>query len=114
MGRMSKFSWWHSLPWLPWRVVALVEAADDIPEDLPRNGAVLVGSTTYPKWLAFECPCRQGHRIMVSLDSRTKPHWKIGESRKLTLWPSVDAKTGSRRCHYIIRDGKTVWVHDKR
>lgn len=114
MDGMMKFSWWQSLPWLPWRVVAVVEAADEIPETLPRNGAVLVGSDADPKWLALDCPCRQGHRIMVSLDRQTKPHWRITGSSRLTLWPSVDAHTERRRCHYIIRDGRTVWVHDRK
>ncbi len=113
MDGMIKFSWWHSLPWLPWRVVAFVEAADEIPERLPRKGAVLVGSDAYPKWLAFDCPCRQGHRIMVSLDKRTKPHWQITGSERLTLSPSVDAMTDRRRCHYIMRNGKIIWVHDR-
>src|SRR5438874_6766630 len=34
------------------RIVAVVEAADDVPERLPRNGVVLVGSSTQPKWIA--------------------------------------------------------------
>jgi hypothetical protein len=113
MDDMISFSWWQSLPWLPWRIVATVDAADEIPEHLPRNGAVLVGSDKYPKWLVLDCPCRQGHRIMVTLDNRSKPHWRITGNRRLTLLPSVDAYTGRRRCHFIVRDGRIIWVHER-
>ncbi len=50
---------------------------------------------------------------MVSLDPRTQPQWKITGTKRFSLWPSVDAHTGRKRCHFIIRDGKTVWAHDK-
>lgn len=103
-------SWWDWLPWHPWRVVATVDAADDVPATLPRRGAVLVGTAAYPKWLAFDCPCRNGHRIMVSLDPRNKPNWRLLSTRRLTVSPSIDAWRGGSRCHYFIRDGRTVWA----
>lgn len=101
--------WWDWLPWRRWRVVATVEAADDVPEALPRRGAVLVGSAAYPKWLVFECPCRKEHRIMVSLDPRNRPCWRVSATRRLTVTPSIDAWRGGTRCHFFIRDGRTVW-----
>ena len=113
MDRMTAFSWWQSLPWLQWRIVGVVEAADDVPEHLPRNGAILVGDVAHPKWLAFDCPCRQDHRILLSLDSRIRPHWRVTDASRLSLTPSVDAHTGRRRCHYIIRSGKVTWVRER-
>ncbi len=111
---MSAVPWWQFIPWLPWRVVATVEAADEVPEHLPRRGAVLVGSPTYQKWVVFDCPCRGGHRIMVTLDRSHWPHWRLTEKPLLSLWPSVDAMYGGQRCHYIIRNGATHWVRDNR
>jgi hypothetical protein len=101
------------LPWWPWRIVATVAVADEVPDKLPYRGAVLVGSPTYHKWLVFDCPCRSGHRIMVTLDSHHSPHWRISKDMRLSLWPSVDATFARKRCHYIIRNGMTIWVHDK-
>lgn len=110
-----KFSWLEWLPWRSWRLVGTVEAADEVPMTLPPKGAVLVGTSTYPKWLAFDCPCRQNHRIMVTLDVHHKPHWDLLPGKRLTLSPSVDAWRGGKRCHYVIRNGRTLWVrHEER
>lgn len=106
-------SWWQWFPWRPWRVVATVDAADDVPATLPPRGAVLVGSTAYPKWLAFDCPCRTNHRVMISLDPRNRPCWRATVGKRLTVSPSIDALQGRRRCHYFIRNGRTVWARSE-
>lgn len=112
---MSDIGWRKWLPAGSWRVVGQVDAADEVPDDIPRNGAVLVGSVEHPKWLALDCPCRSGHRIMVSLDSGHWPHWTlVGASTTLTLWPSIDYHGPSRRCHYFIRRGRVHWVRERR
>jgi len=115
MAELRTFFWWQWLPFQPWRIVATVSAADEIPAQVPRNGFVLVGTKQNPKWLVFDCPCRTGHRIMISLDRNHRPHWSIhtGKKNKLTVSPSVDSRTASRRCHYFIRNGRTDWVHDR-
>lgn len=108
-----KYSWLEWLPWRPWRVVTIVEAADEVSATLPPKCAVLVGSLEYPKWIAFDCPCRKNHRIMVSLDKRQDPHWTMKNAQRLTLTPSVDAMRGRERCHYFVRDGKVVWALER-
>jgi hypothetical protein len=113
MGSVSKIPWWQWIPGRSWRIVATVEAADEIPLRLPRNGVVLVGSRQYPKWLAFNCPCRTGHRIMVTLDANHSPHWNIVSEQKLSVWPSFDYRTPNLRCHYIIRSGRILWAPKK-
>jgi hypothetical protein len=105
-----KFSWTEWLPWRKWRVAALVDAADEVPERLPPRVAVMVGSIEHPKWLAFDCPCGDSHRIIVSLDPRNRPHWKVSNAQSLSLRPSIDAWRGKRRCHYVIKDGRVRWV----
>jgi hypothetical protein len=111
MAWLGPIPWWQWIPGRSWRIVATIEAADEIPTRLPRNGAVLVGSPEHRKWLAFDCPCRTGHRIMVTLDSAHSPHWTVvADARRLSVSPSVDYKTPGRRCHYFIRQGKITWV----
>lgn len=105
-----RFSWTDWLPWRDWRVVGVVDAADEVPTRLPPKAAILVGSFEYPKWLAFDCPCGQKHRIMVSLDPRNRPFWRLTGSSKLTLSPSIDAFRGKKRCHYVVKDGRIRWV----
>lgn len=112
MAKVGRVPWWQWLPWLSWRIVACVEAADEIMERIPRNGIVLVGSLDRPKWAVFDCPCGTGHRIMVTLDIRHRPHWAIIAVNPLTLAPSIDFHSPERRCHYFIRRGRTIWVRE--
>lgn len=109
-----KISWWQKLPILGWRLVGSVDSADDIPQQLPRNGVVLVGPRTRPKWIAFDCPCRRGHRIMLNTDKTRFPYWSVNTKGALTIYPSIDYRTSKQRCHYFIRHGRIRWVHERR
>lgn len=113
MADNMKISWWQWLPIFGWRIVGVVESADDIPHRLPRNGAVLVGPRTCPKWIAFDCPCRSSHRIMLNTDKARSPYWSITIQGDLTISPSVDYHNPKRRCHYFVRNGRIWWVHER-
>lgn len=104
---LKKIAWWQWIPVFGWRVVGTCEAADEVPHKLPRNGAVLVVSGGVQKWIAFDCACRTGHRILLPLQG--SPRWRVGRADPLTIAPSVDS-TGARRCHYIVRDGRIHWA----
>ncbi|MFN0008778.1 MAG: DUF6527 family protein [Planctomycetota bacterium] len=109
MTGIAWYEWW--LPFRSWRIVCSVEAADEIPKSLPERGVVVVGSSERPKWIAFDCPCRSGHRIMITLDPGHRPHWHIVSRKRLTLSPSVDYRGNGRRCHYFVRNGSVEWIH---
>jgi hypothetical protein len=106
-----KIPLWEWVPGRSWRIVVTVNAADEIPKKLPRNAVVLVASGGVQKWLAFDCPCRTGHRVMLNLDHSRYPHWKFNGGKKLTISPSVDWNGGGRTCHYFIRAGRIVWAN---
>jgi hypothetical protein len=110
MAGAVKISWWQWLPFFRWRIVATVESADEIPARLPRTGAVLVGSQLRPKWIAFDCPCRRGHRIMLTTDKAHAPHWTTTVKGRLTISPSIDFNAPTQRCHYFIRNGRVQWT----
>jgi hypothetical protein len=105
---VTRISWWQWLPVFRWRVVATCDEADEVPQALPRNAAVLVASGDLMKWLVFDCPCRSGHRMMLPLQG--KPRWNVVSMRPLTVAPSVDYRGADRRCHYIMRAGSVDWV----
>lgn len=107
---MTWASWWQRLWPGPWHVFGRVESADEVPDVLPRHGAVLVGSPKQPKWLAFDCPCGANHRVMISLDRARYPYWRLLNAQHLTLSPSIDDRARGRRCHYLIRNGRVLWV----
>lgn len=114
MADPVKIPWWQWLPFWRWRLVAVVESADEVPARLPRNGITLVGAHSHPKWIAFDCPCRLGHRILVNADAQRKPFWRfLADHRgRVTLTPSVDYSDKTKRCHYVIRHGKIIWARD--
>lgn len=114
MGLLDIFSFWKRFRGPTWKIVDSVGAADEIPTDIPAYGAILVGTLRKPKWLAFDCPCNTGHRIMVTLDPRHRPHWKVTNAKKLTVWPSVDYRSSDRRCHYVMRRGRVLWVPEEK
>ena len=105
-------TWWRSLPflWRRWRIVSWVGAGDDVPESLPQRGVVLVGTSASPTWAVFDCPCRTGHRLMVNLDRTRYPFWTIELQRPLSIHPSIDNITRTRRCHFTIRNGRLRWA----
>ena len=107
-------AWRQWLPFQPWRIVDIVESADEIPNKLPRNGAVLVSSGGPPKWVSIDCPCRKGHRVLLNTDQTRRPAWTLTQvaNRKLSISPSVDFHDGPRRCHYFVRDGRIQWAKD--
>lgn len=114
MAERMKIRWWQWLPFWSWRLVEVVESADEISERLPRNAISIVGSPDRPKWIAFDCPCRMGHRILINADPKRKPFWQFGVNKRghVTLAPSVDYSDKAKRCHYIVRDGKIIWAKD--
>ena|ERR1043166_8637274 len=107
---MNPIRWWHWLPKFSWRVAGTVEHADEVPDHLPSKIAIVVGSTERPKWLAFDCPCRTGHRILIPVDPAQRPSWSLVDTSPLTIAPSVDSHSPGRRCHYFIRSGRVVWA----
>jgi hypothetical protein len=112
MADLTKIRFWQWLPIFGWRIVAVVDSADDIPRRLPRNGAALVGPLTRPKWIAFDCPCRSGHRIMLAADQAHTPHWSTTVRGRLSITPSIDYRGSTRRCHYFVRNGRVHWAAD--
>ena len=101
-----------SLPWRRWRVVGYVEAGDEVPPNLPYRGVVLVGTPQRPTWAALDCPCRTGHRLLVNLDERRRPYWRISSQPPLSLWPSIDSIAAGRRCHFVLSGGTIRWARD--
>lgn len=108
--------------WLPlwppawprrWRIVATVDAGDEIPDLIADHGVVLVGPTSRPTWAAFDCPCRRDHRIMINLDPSRRPVWRVESRTPLSIRPSIDDRATHRRCHFFIARGRTIWAHDE-
>jgi hypothetical protein len=75
---------------------------------------VLAGPPGAPKWLALDCPCGAGHRLLVNLDSRRRPAWRLVSASPLTIRPSLDIIQAGARCHFTITSGKVRWADSSR
>jgi Family of unknown function (DUF6527) len=47
---------------------------------------------------------------MLNLDASRRPRWQVTNLAPLTVAPSIDAITATRRCHFWVRDGRIRWV----
>ena len=96
--------------WRRWQATVRVTSVGDVPERIGPRRAVLVGSPTRDKWLVFDCPCGNGHRVMINLDPENLPRWRVSSDVPLTVTPSVDERSGAGHCHYFVRDGRVIWA----
>jgi hypothetical protein len=103
-------SWWERRPRRRYRIVASVAAADLVPERLPRKALVTVETDHGPAWLAFDCPCRRRHRLLIPLAPGKRPHWVLTGSKSVSLHPSVDSHDAGERCHFWLTDGRIQWA----
>jgi hypothetical protein len=110
VARFGLKRWWQSRHPGPWRVALVVSEADQIPITMSAYQAVLVAPEGKSKWLAFDCPCGTGHRVMLNLDRARWPYWTVFSDAPLTISPSVDMETSDRRCHYLLYYGHVNWV----
>jgi hypothetical protein len=95
-------------------VLRYYESVALVPEQLPPNEMAIVGVPLLPKWALFECPCRGGHRVQLSLQHSHRPKWRLRVIYgKPSLAPSiwVDAPAG---CHFWIISGRVMWVPKRR
>ena len=113
VGQIARWQW-LPIPGRRWRIVTRVDAGDEVPRRLPRSGAALVGPVSAPTWIAFDCPCGQGHRLMINTSPSRRPTWRIQSEKPLTIRPSIDDTTPERRCHFSIDKGRVRWANNRR
>lgn len=116
MARVNRWrQWWQDQPW-PWRrwnVAVRVEHGDEVPARLPFRVAALVVTAGKARWVAFDCPCGRGHRVMLNLDPRRHPAWRVENLSPLTIEPSIDDRTGPGHCHFFLHRGRVIWVRGR-
>jgi hypothetical protein len=88
----------------------MAAAADLIPQRLPRKGLAIVDQGRGPSWIAFDCPCRRRHRLLISLSEHVLPCWQLTSEPRPSLSPSVDVVEDGQRCHFWLKDGAIRWA----
>lgn len=108
-GRAS-VPWWQRRPRRRYGIVGSVDAVDLVPATLPDKGMVVVNNGAAPSWVAFDCPCSRGHRLLVPLSESMRPHWRLSGGWHPSLYPSVDVTEDPHRCHFWLRAGRVRWA----
>lgn len=110
MGLLTRLRTWRR-----YTVTARYRSPIDVPDQLRRFDLTLTGTPGHPKWLIFECPCQRGHRVMLNLDTRTRPAWRLNDATdpRATITPSIDQRSADGHCHYWITRGRVRWVEEE-
>lgn len=89
--------------------VRIVDRVSDIPKKTDSSIFLVERDGRY-QWAVFDCPCRTGHRLTVSLRKTEQPHWAANcQGSKVSLYPSLWLGDNCRS-HFWIRDNKVNWV----
>jgi hypothetical protein len=79
-----------------------------------QSGQILVvGDAKCQKWACFQCPGGCGEKILLSLNQKHHPSWKITIDwlERPTINPSV-RQLNECRCHFWVRQGVIEWCPD--
>jgi len=91
---MKIFSWVYNwfrqyLTKRHFKKINFVSQISEIPDHIKRE-AYIVEKGGRRVWLVFDCPCNNGHRLMVNLSEKRKPFWSIKiRKHQLSVSPSV-------------------------
>lgn len=87
----------------------------ELPANLPRHELAIIGDRIDPKWLVFECPCGEGHRLQLNLAASQAVRWRLEKDGGggPSVSPSIDYRGPDRRCHFWLRRGRVDWVKDR-
>ena len=78
---------------------------------LEKPGDFALVKRGIPRLLILRCPCGCGDELLINLDKRAGPAWRLYLNMELySLFPSYwrDTKCGS---HFIIWNNKIYWFH---
>jgi hypothetical protein len=79
-----------------------VARRDEARPFLVSPGDVVLVERGCPRSLVIKCPCGCGEELVINLDGRVGPAWRLyRDKRGLTLFPSVWRESGCRS-HFIV------------
>lgn len=83
---------------------AVVQARSDGSRHLGSPGDAVLVERGQPRLLLLSCPCGCGDELVVNLDPRAGPAWRLYQDwrgRQVSLFPSVWRRDGCRS-HFIV------------
>jgi hypothetical protein len=89
----------------------VVQRVSEVPDN---TGSViyLVQRNDTLLWAIFDCPCRTGHRLSVTLRAGDHPHWTLRQEGNLaTMYPSLWYHDHCHS-HFWITRNQVRWLFD--
>lgn len=82
---------------------------DQAAQLLTANGATALIERGTPRSLIMLCPCGCKDHLIINLDGRTGPAWRLYKRRSgLTLYPSYWRESGCQS-HFILWGNRILW-----
>lgn len=77
---------------------------------LHKSGEIVLVKRGKLRSVVMVCPCGCGEEIVINLDPRVGPAWRLYRTKKkvLTIFPSVWRESGCGS-HFIVWDNKIYW-----
>jgi len=86
-----------------------VERWEDARLLLQKSGDLVLVERGRPRLLMIACPCGCGERLVIHVDPRVQPSWRLYQRRrKITLFPSIWRESGCGS-HFFIWGDRVVW-----
>ncbi len=81
------------------------------PNQIKENIVYVVGGKDFTKWAYVKCPNGCGEIIMLSLNKKQFPAWKIKQDKigRATISPSINKLNGCKS-HFFIKKGRLIWA----
>jgi len=88
-----------------------IKNRSDSKDLLFKPGDFVIVEREIPRLFILRCPCGCGDDLLINLDKRSGPAWRLySKSKKYSLYPSYwrDTACGS---HFIIWSSKIYWCY---
>lgn len=86
-----------------------VETQGDVRSRINKPGDIVAIQRGRLRSLVMICPCGCGDNIILNMDTRVGPAWRLYQNSKgLTVFPSVWRESGCQS-HFIIWNNKIYW-----
>lgn len=90
-----------------------VSSRDQARPLMAATGDAVLIERGVPRALILRCPCGCGDDLILNLDRRAGPAWRMYRRReKLTVYPSYWRETACGS-HFIISSDRILWCHSR-
>jgi len=89
-----------------YKIIKFLASLSDVPDQV-GNDIYIVGTSGTSKWVVFDCPCGEGHKLTVNLMKSSYPRWRMKMSRDgISLSPSIVVTDHPCKSHFWLESNR--------